>query len=576
MQYYISSSKPYTRYIEIKAILSGIDADTVAIQLPSWRPGRYELGNFAKNVRRFSVKDYTGFEIPFQKVTKDRWIVETRGRETIEITYEYFASELNAGSSYTDTDLLYINPVNCLVYAEGFQDKPCELHLLVHSDFKVGCQLHKINEQSLQAPNFDALADSPVLASPNLEHHHVEVDNTTHHIWIYGHHLLNIEKLLKDISVYSHETLSIFREMEGKEYHYLYLFTPGRFRHGVEHANSTVIAMGPSAELHLEPYYHSLLAISSHEFFHFWNVKRIRPADMWPYDLTRENYSRLGYVYEGVTTYYGDYLLLRSGIWAFEQWSHEFSGDLQKHLHNQGRFNYSVAESSFDTWLDGYTSGSPGRKVSIYTEGMLAAFMLDMELRHATQSKRSLDDVMRALYQEYYKKGRGYTEANFLSCINQVGGKDFSYFFRDFYEGRGKIEEFLPESLFSIGLEIKMQPSPFVHEGLLGFTILRQNGGLIVTDIANGSPAVHAGLAFNDCIMAVDGEAVRTVEELETLLRKDLKRSYIFHIKDVLREKKLILEAGSGKYYEECHVVKSANATPEQKEFYKRWCGQEF
>src|SRR5690606_8262001 len=121
-------------------------------------------------------------------------------------------------------------------------------------------------------------------------------------------------------------------------------------------------------------------------------------------------YSRLGYVYEGITTYYGDYMLLRSGVLSHEDYLRQFNSDLQKHFENEGRYNYSVAESSYDNWLDGYTSGIPGRKVSIYTEGMLTAFMLDMEIRSATKNKKSLDTVMKSLYVDFYKKGKAYSE----------------------------------------------------------------------------------------------------------------------------------------------------------------------
>jgi predicted metalloprotease with PDZ domain len=184
----------------------------------------------------------------------------------------------------------------------------------------------------------------------------------------------------------------------------------------VEHTNSTVIALGPSYGVMNNKGYEDLLGVSSHELFHAWNIKTIRPVEMMPYDYSRENYSRLGYVAEGVTTYYGDVMLLRSGVFTEEQYLKTFNELLEKHFNNFGRLNLSVADSSFDTWLDGYKQGVPGRKASIYTEGALCAFMLDIIIRKNSNNKRSLDDLMRLLYEEFGKKQRGYSEGEYKSA----------------------------------------------------------------------------------------------------------------------------------------------------------------
>ena len=200
----------------------------------------------------------------------------------------------------------------------------------------------------------------------------------------------------------------------------MYQIVPYHAYHGVEHLNSTVIYLGPSYELSDNDTHHSLLGISSHELFHSWNVKTIRPAEMSPYDYTKENYTRLGYVTEGFTTYYGDLMLWRSGVWSDEIYYKELGKLITRHAHNFGRFNYSVAESSYDTWLDGYQAGAPDRKTSIYTEGAMVALLLDLHIIHYSDGAHSLDDLMRDLYTQHVV----YTEEQLKKLTEKYGGKD--------------------------------------------------------------------------------------------------------------------------------------------------------
>src|SRR5437762_8327636 len=174
-----------------------------------------------------------------------------------------------------------------------------------------------------------------------------------------------------------------------------------------------------------EEFYVDFIGVVSHELFHVWNVKTIRPAEMTPYDYTKENYSRLGFVYEGVTTYYGDLFLVRSGVYSISQFFAELNVRIQKHFDNYGRFNLSVADSSFDTWLDGYTPGIPNRKTSIYDEGCLIALMTDLLIRRYTQNKKSLDDVMKTLYFDFAKLHHGYAEHDYTKVVENTGERSF-------------------------------------------------------------------------------------------------------------------------------------------------------
>ncbi len=471
MHYKIFISNPAEHFIGVEWQIENNLLLPLEIQLPAWRPGRYELANYAKNIRRFSVKNKKGENISFKKITKDKWQLFSEGHNEILVQYEYYANQYDAGASYVDEQQLYVNPVNCLMYVVGRMDAEIIVELDIPETYKIACQLPS-KGKLLYAKNFDQLADSPFVASENLTHTSFQADESQINFWFQGIPCPDMDKLIADTHSYIQFQKVIFGDLPCKEFHFLYLILPSQFRHGVEHTHSTVIAMGPDTEWGNKLFYDDFLAISSHELFHLWNVKRIRPAEMLPYDFTRENYSELGYVYEGVTTYYGDLALLRSNVWNFSQYQISFNKVLQKHFDNPGRFNYSVAQSSFDTWLDGYVPGVKGRKVSIYMEGMLAALIADILILKATDGKARLDQVMKLLYEETYKKGIGYTKEIYKSFLEQTSGISFTVYFEEVIDGSGNIEKYLKRVLEDIGLTYIFEEN---SESLENVKLLKMN-----------------------------------------------------------------------------------------------------
>ncbi|MES2560530.1 MAG: M61 family peptidase [Bacteroidota bacterium] len=463
MHYHISILDTVNHFIKLTWTIENIHQDILHIQLPAWRPGRYELQHFAKNVRNFSISDEHGNTVPFHKIVKDKWEVQTHDIHTLIVSYEYYANQLDAGASFVSEEFLYINPVNCFMYVEGRMDEEYTLHFDLPKDYNIACQL-PVSGHSMQAKNFDLLADSPLIASNTLQHYSFDVsantkgfETSTIHFWFQGTPYSDMPKMIAETKQYCNEQVAVFGDLPCRDYHFLYHILPAPFRHGVEHLHSTVIAMGPAEDWNKAEFYDSFMAISSHELFHLWNIKRIRPVDMLPYDFTKENYSTLGYVYEGITTYYGDIMLLRSGAWSWEQYTESLKGDLLKHLLNPGRFNYSVAESSFDTWLDGYVPGVYGRKVSIYTEGMLAAFIADILIINQSEGAFSLNNVLFDLYNEYYKHDKGYTENDYKQLLEKYGKGSFDNYFKELIWGKGQYQHWLSEITYLIGCTINFE-----------------------------------------------------------------------------------------------------------------------
>jgi predicted metalloprotease with PDZ domain len=566
VKYSFSSENPSQQYISIKATFS-VNSKITKVQLPSWRPGRYELGNFAKNIKGFRIFDQNNKVVSFKKLVKDAWQVDTDGKTEIRVEYSYFAAELNAGSTFLNAEQLYVNPVNCCVFTEETKDEPVELELTIPTDWKIAGSM-KQEGVILSASNFEELADSPFTCSNSLQYNQYEVNGTIFHLWLNGEVKPDWKRLIKDFKAFTAKQLDKFLEFPVPEYHFLIHILPYKAYHGVEHQRSTVITIGPSYEV-FASLYKELLGVSSHELYHTWNVKAIRPADMYPYDFTKENYSELGYICEGVTTYMGDLMLYKSGVFSLDQYLLEMNKQLQKHFDNHGRFNYSVAESSFDTWLDGYVPGAPARKVSIYTEGCLLAFVTDVMILEATESKFGLDTVMQRLYFDYYLKGKGVSEVDYKFVLEKVSGISFDSFFEDFIHGNRPYESILTDAFDFIGLELHHKPSQFYSHGRLGFKTIPQGQNFIIKVIYPGSPANLGGLMLEDEIIAVNGYAC--LGELDKWLKyfdNDLKHITVLRAGRVIQ---MTLPEVDRNFYMEYEVKPLAKMNTPQIKAFDAW-----
>ena len=509
IHYLLFSKNPSSHYIDVEIIISNITTQQLELQLPAWRPGRYELGNFAKNIKKFEAFDSIGNSLHFTKKSKDLWLIKNGDTSSVKVTYSYFAYDITAGSSFVDDTQLYINPCNLCMYVPSRMQEEHVIELKVPSNYKIACSLTTGYNNQLIAKDFHELADSPLIASASLKTFSFTAHTLPIYIHVQGDCIINEEKVINDFKKFAERQLEFFGGCPVKEYHFLFQVLPHKFYHGVEHLNSTVIAIGPGYNLMKGKTYEDVLGVSCHEMFHLWNIKTIRPAEMLPYNYAKENYARTGYVYEGFTTYYGDLLLLQTKIYSEAQYFESLQERINKHFHNYGRFNLSLADSSFDNWLDGYVPGVPYRKVSIYDEGNLVAFMLDILIMQNTYNEKSLENVMRILYTDFGLKNIGYTEQDIIRIINEVAGKDLTEIFTKFIYGFEPYEEELIKCFDYIGLKMEKQNSLNYFESSLGFKTILQGNYNKVSLVYPESPAYNAGLSINDEIIAVNEKYVK-------------------------------------------------------------------
>lgn len=501
MNFHLSIPKPNEQYLHIECSFA-VNQEQIEIYLPSWRPGRYELANFAKNIRGLKVFNEDNRLVPFSKSSKDSWMVNAGKSKLLKIKYQYYSHELNAGSTYVNENILYVNPVNCFIYTKEHLESSIEIDLNIPESWQIATSLN-ISEKKLTVSSFDALFDAPFICSDSLSKKSYTVKGIIFNIWFNDHLDIPWEKLIHDFERFTSKQIEDFGEFPSKEFHFLIHTPPFKAYHGVEHLNSTVIALGPSYDV-FKGMYSELLGVSSHELYHVWNVKSIRPKAMRPYDFRNENYSKLGYIYEGITTYMGDLYLLKSGVFTIKEYLKELQVQFQRHFDNPARFYTSVGESSYDTWLDGYVQGAPGRKVSIYVEGCLIAFVTDYLIRKNTKNKYGIEEVMRRLYYSTDINKEGYDEKDYQDLLESVSGVSFESFFENYINGMHSYEPILQDALAYFGLEMNLENAPLISENSLGIKLKPIRSKYIIHSFSPGSPADMCGLRAGDEIIAVN------------------------------------------------------------------------
>ena len=540
IKYSISFKNPHKHFIDFKLTTSTNGKDVINFQLPAWRPGRYELGNFSQNIYKWGAFNKKNKALNFIKINKDQWQVDCKNEEEIIISYSFYANQLDAGSCYLDEEQLYINPVHCIFYITDRISDNYELNFDIPEDYIIASSLKKSN-QMLKGNNFDEIAESPIICSNSIKHDFYTVNNINFNLWFQGPCSINWNKLKTDFLAFTQTQINHFDSFPVDEYHFFFQITPYISYHGVEHTKNTVILLGPGEEIMKEKY-NSLLHICSHELYHTWNIKAIRPVEMFPYDYTKENYFRTGYVAEGVTTYMGDLMLHKAKVTTWEEFKKTQNQNLERHLMNYGRMNLSVADSGFDSWLDGYKLGSPNRKVSIYADGALCMLMIDLEIIKNSNGDESLSTVMNKLYTDFALKNKGYSENDFITICEFYGGKEITKIFKDHVYGTENYLPTLKEKLNHVGLKLEKKDNPNLSAKYFGLFCLKQDNKIIVKKVEPNSEADKMGIAPEDEILKINGKSISNTFN-ETL--KNCDEEISITLKKKFSEKEIRLKVGN-------------------------------
>ncbi|UII21976.1 M61 family metallopeptidase [Fulvivirga ligni] len=570
MQYNISFPNPLQHFFEISVSIDTTHKSELEIFLPIWRPGRYEAANFSKYLRDFKIESEAGDIITHRKTSSSSWKIDASSEDTVIVKYKYWAYRMDAGSSWFDEDLIYINFVNCMVYVKELMTEPCEIVLDLPENFKVGCGL-KRQGNKFEASDYYELADSPLIASAELEHLTYTAGDTDFHVWISGKHSVDSEKIVTDFKKFSESQIQIMGEFPEPDYHFILIMLPFKFYHGVEHHDSTVICLGPGIATDIDELYTQLIGVSSHELFHSWNILKIRPKELMPYEYNKEAFFPTGYVAEGFTTYYGDLFLAKSGVFDQEAYFTELNTLFKRHFYNFGRLNYSVADSSEDLWIDGYALNFPDRKSSIYVEGAMVALCLDLMIRKSSSDEKSLDDVLKKLYVDFGKTGKGYTSDDVQQICEELYGDSLSDFFQRHVFGTDDKEELINGLLSHVGCMLWKSENTNPFENYLGIRLSSvgdNKGGLKVSHIAPG--AIGEGFfSINDEIVTVNNQplTIETIEQFDPgeytfLVKRSFDKTVTFTVKP-----------GEQRYFPQYKITPLLHPTPQQRDSFESWTG---
>ncbi|MFY0627957.1 MAG: M61 family metallopeptidase [Reichenbachiella sp.] len=493
----IDSLDPNNHELDISIVFKS-ELKSIDLFLPKWRPGRYEASDFAVNLKNLKIFDSKGEEIPYIQIQSNGWRLSLGNSNEFTVQYTFYANKMDAGNSVVNDEQLYINFVNCILYAQELIDKPINLSLNIPNNYKVECALKRNKKGDLLAENYHELVDSPLLASAKLNILEYTISKTNFKIIFMGKHPLKNKDILDDFRKFTQKQCDVMGGFPCSEYLFFIQSLDYKHYHGVEHKRSTVLVLGPNTEAFKDDYYEKLMGVASHELFHSWNVTRIRPAEMSPYNYKDEINFDTGFVAEGFTTYYGDHFLITSDTYTTEQYLKELNTLCNRHFSNFGRFRISLIETSKRLWLDGYKNIFPSNKVSIYVKGALSSLILDLNIRKATNHQSSLIDVVKTMYNQYTFEHGGYSSKQVFQLLKELGGTHVDSLAQSLIEGSSDIEPLLIQALDFVGFKLVLEPHKdklAAHTGI----IAKEN---IIVDLHPDCP--YRNLSIGDEIIGLN------------------------------------------------------------------------
>lgn len=577
----VSMPEPSTHLFHVEMKVQRAEAKShVDLIMPVWTPGSYMVREFARHVQEFAAVDGNDRPLPWIKTNKYTWRIQTGGSPAYRVTYRVYANELTVRTSELNSDHAFWNNANLLMYPEGGLNQPSTLNVIPYGNWKIATGLPSTGEPmagrhwSFRAENFDILYDSPVELS-DFKELKFEVRGVPHRIVIDGEGNYHPDRMLNNVRRIVEVQIAMFGEIPYRDYTFI-LHLRANTGGGLEHLNSTALGFRRHA-FTTERAYLNFNSLVAHEFFHLWNVKRIRPDVLGPFDYTRENYTRLLWVAEGITEYYGNLTLRRAGLLSEAEYLGLLAANIQNFQEQPARRLMSAEEASFDAWIKYYRpdENSVNSSVSYYEKGELLGLLLDLEIRRRSRGTKSLDDVMRQLNADFAKRNRNYTSADFQKICEQLAGGSLDQFFSRYVRGREELpyNEFLSAAGLQLdttgGAEMTVVPAM----SYLGADLEETDGVLTIKSVRAGSPAYEQGLNAKDQILALDG--IRVNKELfETLLaarRPDtVVRVTVFRNED-LRTFQIKLGSRLSVPY---RIVQLPSRTNLQQQIYDSWMSQ--
>ena len=503
IRYTVRFPAPQSNYMDIEAVVPTDGRATVEMFMAVWTPGSYLVREYERNVEAVSATA-AGTSLAVEKPVKNRWRITTGGAREITLSYRVFSHEMTVRSNWVDVDFAMINGAPTFMSLAGALDRPHEVTVVLPAGWKTSISgmpsATDGNPNHYVATDYDMLVDSPIVAG-NPAVHTFTVDGKPHQLVDVGEAgVFDGAKAARDLEKIVQADKALWGSLPYDKYVFFNLLTEASG--GLEHRNS-VMMMASRWKMATRSSYVDWLSLASHEYFHLWNVKRLRPIELGPFDYEKENYPRSLWVSEGFTDYYADLQVRRAGLTAPWEYMALLSDAIKTLQSTPGRLTQTAEMASFDAWIKQYRpdENSVNTVISYYTKGAVIAFVLDARVRAATNGVKTLDDVMRLAFSRY-SGARGFTPEQFRQTASEVAGTDLSAWFRSAVESTEEID-YRP-ALEWYGLAFAPARPSADPAGWIGAKTKIESGRLIVDNVPRGTPAFEAGLNAGDEILAID------------------------------------------------------------------------
>jgi predicted metalloprotease with PDZ domain len=560
--------QPQNHLFEVVLNIQNWQEQTLNLKMPVWTPGSYLVREYAKQLQDFRAVGSDGKLLFSRKASKHQWEIETENHREITISYRMFANELTVRTNHLDGTHGYFNPAALCFYIPGYESQPIEVKIIPpHSEWQVTTPLEEIKPHTFIAPDFDTLVDSPFEIGVQRIYEFTALDKP-HQLVVWGEGNLDPNCAIADTQKIIAVEADIFGGLPYDRYIFL-LHLSAHNSGGLEHKNSCSLIY-PRFNFRDRDKYNRFMQLVAHEFFHLWNVKRIRPAALEKFDYDRENYTPSLWFSEGTTSYYDLLIPLRAGIYDRQEFLAELSKEITRFLTTPGRLVQPLSESSFDAWIKLYRpdTNSHNSQISYYLKGAMVTLLLDLLIRDRSHGERSFDNVLLRMWTDFGKEEIGFSEAQLKSIIEEMADADLTEFYDRFIHG---VEELPFDSyLANFGLELEAVCNDDLP--YLGMTVKSEYGKAVIKSVIAHSPAQIAGIDAGDELLAIDGFKV-SAEQLNDRLKHyrsgDAIKVTYFH-GDKLFTTSITL-ADSQPYKYQLKVVE--NISPEQNQKLASWLG---
>lgn len=569
IDYKLGMSQPWTHLLEVELSFTGLPAGTASLdfQMPIWRTGRYIVFDFPGGVQEFGAFDGSGSPLSWTKTDKSTWRVRKARSTAVSVRYKVYANEFDQRTRGLNDEHAFVDGCAVFMFLQQYRSVPIRLTVIPYQDWHVTTGLEKIagEENKFLAPSYDFIADAPLEIGRQKDYEY-DVEGKTHVISMYGPASVNIDNMIADFTKLIKANKEFWGDLPYNRYVFMFHFGEGGG--ATEHMNSTIIQVRPIVSK--DPFSHrGLLGVTSHEYFHTWNVKQLRPRNLLPYDFTKENYVRELWIAEGTTSYYTGILLNRAGLGSSAPPVDMLARTVQEDRQRPGNLIQPVADASFDSWVKGRgNQQSYNAESDFYGKGSTVSLILDLEIRHRSNNKYSLDDVMRTLYKRFpLSGGVGYTNDDLQAAAEKLAGSSLAQVFKDYVYGAAPVD--WERVLSYAGLEVRAKDAERRPE--LGLRAFDREGKIRIAQVIAGSAAYDAGIDLGDEIVALNGGRVGQARDLTDRILDmkagDRVRLTLFR-RDRLKEIEIPLRLPAVPAYS---VTKTANPTPLQKSIYESW-----